>query len=332
MTQANPTSPSSAWTSAIEALWIDQSRWSLRANELASKRRNRVGPLALFGLLGVVLSTLTPEMLRWFGLTEADSSAPRFLITLIGPLIVAGTAYWTRELIGPKKVELWVRAREISEALKAEGFIYVTGAPPYGDSTTAPAALHAKVAQLTEEQVAFAPLPEADNERLKQYPHQPTDEATYVARRVEGQSRWHEKEARIYHQKLEYCRKGTLFLGFVSVILGGIAGAIDSAGLNVWIAVVSTAIATLASFAYANRYEFLVSSYCDTAARLVKRLRARQLEEPGAQEGFARFVLDCETILAGQNRSWSQKLTEAPPSAASAQTTASKGANVATTP
>lgn len=333
MTDPVDSSVPTAWTAAIDALWRDQNRWSKRADELAGKHRSWLGPLALLGLLGVVLSTLTPEILRWFGLTKADASAMRMLVTLVGPVIVAGTAFLSRELIGPKTEQLWVRAREISEALKAEGFIYATGAPPYGDLDAAPLALNAKLTQLTEEVAAFAPLPAVDEERVRRYPHQPRDEAEYVAERVQDQIGWHERKGRGHHKKLEHLRLGSLLLGFASVVLGVFAGALDSASLNVWIAVVSTAVATLTSYAYASRYEFLASSYFDTAARLEKRLRARQLEKHGGHEAFARFVLDCETVLAGQNRSWSQTMLKRTETAdASTQVSEPKDAPIAGAP
>lgn len=311
MTQPVDSSTSTAWTAAADALWRDQNRWSRRANELAGKHRSWVGPLALLGLLGVVLSTLTPEILRSLGLTKDDASAMRIVVTLIGPVIVAGTAFLSRELIGPKTEQLWVRAREISEALKAEGFIYVTGAPPYGDPEAAPLALDAKLTQLTEDRAAFAPLPAVDEERVRKSRH-PMNEEGYVVARVQSQISWHENDGQRYHKQLEHLRLGSLLLGLTSVVLGVLAGALDIASLNVWVAVVSTAIATLTSYAYASRYEFLASSYFDTAARLEKRLRTRRLEKHGGPEAFARFVLDCEAILAGQNRSWSQKLLKRP--------------------
>jgi len=262
-------------------------------------------------------------------LTRDDASTTRIVVTLVGPMIVAVTAYLSRELIGPKTEQLWVRAREISEALKAEGFIYATGAPPYGDGEVAPLTLNAKLSQLTEDAAAFAPLPSADEERVRKYPHEPMAEAAYVALRVQSQIRWHEDGGRGYHKKLEALRLGSLLLGLASVVLGVVAGALDSASLNVWIAVVSTAVATLTAYAYAGRYEFLASSYFDTAARLEKRLRSRRLEKDGP-EAFARFVLDCEAILAGQNRSWNQKLFQRTETAgASTQVTEPKDAPTA---
>jgi hypothetical protein len=246
----------------------------------------------------IVPQTLKPE--EW--------TLQQYVLTVLGPMLVTGAALLTREILGPKQGQQWIAAREISEALKAEGYIFAAAAPPYANANTAPPLLAARVDELTDGAQTVVPLPPpVDNPARLQ---QPLTTADYISQRVDGQRKHHLDGARGYARKLKGWRGVAIVLMLVSAGLGVVAGLTKQAAVNVWVAVVSTALATVTAYVAASRFEFLAASYAATTERLealVRRWRAKQ--DPMRAEAD-RFVLDCEAVLAAQNHTWGDELSK----------------------
>jgi len=230
---------------------------------------------------------------------------------MVGPVLVAASTFLTHSLLGPKTEQQWVKARLLSEALKAEGYIYAAAAPPYSDPVAAPAQLAKKIAALVQEYGGPAALPDADLSRVSARPHDLLDLTGYVERRLKDQLKEHEKGAKKHASELGRWRLLTGALSLLAVVLGVIAGT-KLVSINVWVAVVSTAIASATAYVHATRLEFLAASYAKTAERL-DNLRIAFTASPPTGDAQARFILDCEAELAAQNRVWSDELTKKPP-------------------
>ena len=319
--------PTVQWRTTLEDLWNKQSQWSSAANSHKSAHRSWNGPLIGFGFVGVVLSTISPSMVALTASKPAEWTVLQYVLALAGPVIVAVTALLTREILGPKSEQKWIKAREISEALKAEGYIFAVAAPPYTDPTTAPDVLAAKIEELTAAGDGLGPLPlaSADDPGIARQatdrkptgkkasdpkPREPLSLDQYIERRVKAQCAYHDRDALGFARMLSRWQAVAIALMALSAALGVIAGIGKQASINVWVAVVSTALATLTAHVAASRFEFLAASYAATSERLqrlVTKWHAKQ--NPTAAEKD-RFVLDCEAVLAAQNRTWADELSK----------------------
>jgi hypothetical protein len=306
MAQGTAAGDDGRWTSALRDLWSEQSQWSQRADELKGAYRSWTGPLVVAGFIGVVLSTLSPALLRHL----SGTGVMPVLATIAGPLLVAVSAVLTRQMLGPKSEQQWVAARAVAEALKGEGYIYATGAPPYADTAEAPAQLAKKIGELTAPGEGIAPLPEADPRIVEKYPHAPLTADQYIAGRAKGQITYHQNAARRESKRLGLWRGVAVALAVVSAVLGVIAGVRKSATFNVWVAVVSTAIATVTALVYAGRFEFFATTYWATAQRLANLIRSWNASPDHGEAQRGRFVLDCEAVLAAQNHAWAAELSK----------------------
>jgi hypothetical protein len=297
--------PPPQWSNVLQDLWRKQSQWSKAADAHKKTLRSWNGPLIGVGFIGVVISMISPYIVP---LEPEAWTLKQYVLTVLGPLLVTGAALLTREILGPKQGQQWIAAREISEALKAEGYIFAAAAPPYSDVSAAPPLLAARVDELIAGAQTVGPLPPPVDNPAR--PHQPLTTADYISQRVDGQRETHIDGARGYVGRLRSWRGVAILLMLVSAGLGAIAGLTKQAAINVWIAVVSTALATVTAYVAASRFEFLAASYAATAERLeglVRRWRAKQ--DPTRAEAD-RFVLDCEAVLAAQNRTWGDELSK----------------------
>jgi hypothetical protein len=91
-----------------------------------------------------------------------------------------------------------------------------------------------------------------------------------------------------------------LVLGVIAIAFGALGSTGRTAG---WVAVISTITASIAAYAYANRYQYLVISYQATAKRLELLLTRWQTSEKtdSGTEARNRFILDCEEAISIEN-------------------------------
>ncbi|HKE96813.1 MAG TPA: SLATT domain-containing protein, partial [Povalibacter sp.] len=176
---------------------------------------------------------------------------------------------------------------------------------------TAPQQLATAVNEMTATAAnELGPLPPAAQGLEQKHPHDVIDEQAYITRRVQPQADFHERGALDNRNKLQRWRTVGLLLAVVAAALGVIAGVQKNASINVWVAVVSTAIATLTSFIYAGRFEFFAATYFATATKLRGRLRIWQAAADKSRAELDRFILEIEAILATQNQGWVSELSK----------------------
>jgi conflict system pore-forming effector with SLATT domain/uncharacterized protein DUF4231 len=300
--------PSDRWRKTLAALWEQQSQWSSAADTYKGDLRSWNGPLILVGFIGVVLSTVTVYLVPQT--TKPDQwTSWQFALAVVGPVLVAVAALLTREILGPKTEQQWIKARKVSEALKAEGWIFAAGAPPYSDPDTAPELLATKMIELKSGAEGLGPLPPPRTPRDPR-PQTRLTPQQYVDQRVLTQCTFHDDDARKNVKTLARWRAVAVVLMVVSAVLGIIAGFGKQASINVWVAVVSTALATVTAYVTASRFEFLAASYAATSERLrnlATKWGAKQNLTPTEND---RFILDCEAVLAAQNRTWADELSK----------------------
>ncbi len=114
-----------------------------------------------------------------------------------------------------------------------------------------------------------------------------------------------------YINKMEKSKKIGLVLGIIAVILGALGSTGWTAG---WVAVISTIISSVAAYAYANRYQYLIVSYQATGNRLeILKTRWEISGKTDADtEERNQFICDCEGAISIENSAWMAELTHKP--------------------
>lgn len=299
MTTPRDPQPEEKRRAALEHFWGQYRVWdetALKHQKALSAWRLRV---LLLGMGAAVLGAVSdPRALPW---PEGWPTwgVPRSAFSVAGGVLLGLAAFLTRELLGPEREGSWLRARAAAEAFKREGYLLAAGAPPYDGPVTRALLERARgilagVGDLQEETVA-------EEKRLEGMPPCPLSADEYVAQRLDDQIRYYRRRAGEHRVVVGRVRSLTVVLGVAAFVLGALSGG----GTGVWLIVITTATASLASYLYANRLQYLIGSY--TAA--VRNLDALRVgwQTFGAEADDAerdRFILDCEAVLSAENQSW----------------------------
>lgn len=288
---------------ALEHFWGQYRVWA----ETAGKHQRSLSAwrlrVLLLGMAAAVLGAFSdPRALPWpEGWPTWGVSRAAFGVA--GGVLLGLAAFLTRELLGPEREGRWLRARAAAEAFKREGYLLAAGVPPYEGQLTRALlergrGILAGVGDLQEEAVT-------DEQRLKELPPCPLSTDEYVTLRLDDQIKYYRRKAAEHGVVVGRVRWLTLVLGVVAFVLGTLGG-----GAGVWLVVITTATASLASYLYANRLQYLIGSYT-AAARNLDALRVgwQTFGDEADDAERNRFILDCEAVLSAENQSWVSEWT-----------------------
>lgn len=132
----------------------------------------------------------------------------------------------------------------------------------------------------------------------------------YINERVNDQiNGFYRPRSKEHTRKIEKFKTIGLLLGVIAIVLGALGSTGWTAG---WVAVVSTVTASIAAYAYAGRYQYLIISFQATANRL-ELLRTRWEASGKTDKDFQernQFILDCEEAISIENSAWMAELTK----------------------
>jgi hypothetical protein len=283
---------------ALEYFWGQYRVWA----ETAEKHQKSLAAwrlrVLLVGIAAAILGAVSdPRALPW---PEGWPTwrVPRTAFSAAAGVLLGLAAFLTRELLGPEREGRWLRARAAAEAFKRDGYLLAVGASPYNGPLTRAMlergrGILAGVGDLQEEAVA-------EERRLKGMPPCPLSAAEYVTLRLDDQINYYRRKAGEHGVVVGRVRWLTVVLGVAAFALGALGG-----GAGVWLIVITTVTASLGSYLYANRLQYLIGSYT-SAARNLDALRVGW-QTFGAEADEAerdRFILDCEAVLSAENQSW----------------------------
>jgi hypothetical protein len=285
---------------ALEHFWGQYRIWA----ETAGQHRKSLSAwrlrVLLLGVAAAVLGAISdPRAFPWpDGWPTWGVSRSAFGVA--GGIFLGLAAFLTKELLGSEREGRWLRARAAAEAFKREGYLVAAGAPPYNGPITRALlersrGILAGVGDLQEEAVA-------EEQRLKGMPACPLSVDAYVAERLDDQIKYYRRRAGEHRVVIGRIGNLTVVLGVTAFVLGALGG--GAAG--VWLIVITTPTASLASYLYAHPLQYLVGSYT-AAARNLDALRVGWQTFGGPEADDAerdRFILDCEAVLSSENQSW----------------------------
>jgi len=289
---------------ALEYAWGEYRVWSATSRQ---KKKDifiwRFRVLVLT-VLGALLGTLSSQIA---GLQSSVS----WIIGIAAGALIAIATYLGQETLKPDQERFWIRARSLAEALKAEVFLFRTGAPPY-DAPEPASTLLLRVQDLLDQVRDLPAANLSQEERLERLPERPLSMEEYIEERVNDQvENFYRPRAQQYYELMKRWRTITLLIGALAVILGALGK-----WTGAWVAVLTTIGTSVAAYIFANRYQYLIISYQATARQL--EFLKHQWLVMGAPdqdvEKRHRFILDCEEAISIENSAWMAKLTEKPKS------------------
>jgi len=220
-----------------------------------------------------------------------------------------------------------LKARAAAEALKVQAFLYAMKAPPYSGQS-AEKVLFKRIEIILKEVATITPelsiyngkkktawskllsvlyigkgTINAENRWIQRFKEDMTFQE-YVEERVNGQIHdYYRVKASEFQRIISNANAATLVFGFAGIAIGTI-GATTYPGLSMWIGLLSTASASIASYIHAGKYEYLLMSYVSTASQLeLLSARFKSMVSP-SERMKQRFVAETETIFATEHNSW----------------------------
>jgi hypothetical protein len=304
---------------ALDYIWEQFRTWDNTSVQLRAKLafwRRLVLALGIAGALAATLSTypLVTEWANAAGAAGLQSVLPKYLGGL-SALLLGLVAILSPRMVSPKQEGQWVHARGAAEAFKREAFLLAASAPPYDAGPSFEPA--EAITRGLEEEKDLVPVPpdppKQDDEAPPAYPL-PVDD--YITSRLVHQMNWYNRRAGDHQKTLKTIGGITFGLG----LLAGILGVLSANWTAPLVAVITTVIATLTTYLYAWRYQYIVTSYLATARRL-SALRARWLASGKTDADTAdrnQLILECEGILGAENKAWVTELNRRDESASAA--------------
>ena len=297
-------------STALVNSWGKYREFAITARKKKYRLTNWRYRVLILGVIGAVLGIACQETIR----LELDISVWKYISTVLGGLsaLSLGLAtYFGKELVNPEHEREWIRLRSIAEALKSQSYLYVTNAPPYHQSDKDDRLL-SETEKLLDKVSDLHRVMLTEEKKLEDILLMGMTVDKYLTNRVKGQINYYFPFAMIYANKIEKYKKIGLILGIIAVVLGVLGSTGWTAG---WIAVISTMTSSIAAYAYASRYKYLIVSYQATGNRLEFLQTRWEISKKTDADTKERnqFIRDCEEAISIENGSWMAELTRQTP-------------------
>jgi hypothetical protein len=233
--------------------------------------------------------------------------ATQELLGKASAVVLAIAAFLSAQSVAGNRDRIWIRTRAAAESLKSAIYLYRASVTPFKGPDRAEE-LEKRV-QKTLEQVNDVErrLPEGKD---TEPPPSALIVSKYISERVDDQIRWYEQRSVEYQKKSDRAKVVTFVAGLASALLAALPGMFPAG----WVALATTAVASLTAYAKNQRYQQLIGMYQATALRL-RALKARW--EAGGKtdadiEDRDKFIQACEETLAAESSAWVAQWSEQP--------------------
>jgi SMODS and SLOG-associating 2TM effector domain 1/Protein of unknown function (DUF4231) len=293
----------------LEEVWSDRKIWSLTANQLKKSLTFWRGTALLLTILGAILETLAAQLpnLPANGTTAIGSLGAIALVLV--PIIRTAK-------LGSNQTKSWLRSRSVSEGLKTEIYLYLTGTQPYEDQTLRDSELsrqHHDIVQLASDLYRNTAQARSQVAKEKPTPPQPMDVNTYIRERINSQIEgYYEPKAAELARQSKQLRLAEFWSSVAAAMLGVVPKFFEgSAQFSAWVAVVTTVGVAITAHLAAGRFDYIIDSYLATADRL-KSFRNQWLDgqKQGATQNASQFISECERAISVENEGWMAKFLQ----------------------
>lgn len=286
---------SPAGNTELMSAWDAQSTWTQTANRL---RRALSGARAAVLFLTIASAALVTAGGQVTGFSSVTGKV--FAGVAAG---CASVAVALQTFISPSRVEDWMRARAVSEALKGEVYTYLAGTAPYRNADRASVFdqrvtdIVKQADDLAERAIGIEPVP-------RDLPAV-SDVDTYIQIRMLDQIRkYYKPKSAEMKRRATILRTVEIALIGVAAVLSGITAVSGLSSWAAWLPVVTTASGAVAAEAAVRRYSGLAVEYGRAYGQLERLLRNRGADKPESAEGDDEFVRSAERVISLQNEAW----------------------------
>ncbi len=297
---------------ALAFTWGKYREFSATARKRKDEISNWRFRVLMLGVGGAISGVFSQTLLDIFP-DDPSMGMPSKVLGIISALALALATYFGKELVNPDKEKEQIRARSIAESLKSECYQFVAGASPYNGKDRDEQLLE-KTESLLEQTADLRSENLSEADRLKRILADKMDVDTYIKERVDDQITYYFSKSDEYVKKMDGIRNFSLFLGIVAVVAGALSVVIPF-NTAAWVAVISTITSSIAAYAYANRYQYLLVSY-QSAGKRLEALKYRweilTSKKPTA-ENINEFIQKCERTLSLENSAWMSELSSQMP-------------------
>lgn len=290
---------------ALAYMWGQYRTFALTAGHCKYELISWRWRVLVLGIGGALLGALCQEFIQLGFKTKTDWSWLPAALGWLSAVCLGLATLFGKELVSTERERRWIRARSLAEALKKEVFLFRTATPPYEGGDRAGRLLE-RSDELLKGATDLVPDPISEQEKSRGLPELRLNLEDYLAERIDDQiNNFYRIRVAELSAKLKRNKSVGLVLGILAVVLGAFGATGLTAG---WVAVISTITASLAAYAYAGRYHYLIVSYQATANRL-ERLRAMfQIICQKDTEACHRFVRTCEDAISIENSGWMSEM------------------------
>lgn len=292
----------------VNSFWTRRLAWS-RATERLARNVSRGRSLVLvLSCAGALLETVAATTLE-------GSPDIRAALAATGAVFLGISTYVAVQWLNSDTLRAWTVMRSVSEALKAEAFLFRTRCGRYSGPE--------RVAQLIAAADAIELGACEYEDRLQPPPSGSTsapgelDRHGYITERVIGQSEgYFRPAARRYARRARILRTAVVATGSVATVLSAAAAYLSTIGSNLdpaaWVAVLTTVSTAIAAHVSGQRYDFLILTYFSSARRLEALANEwRAAGDTMDEAAWQAFVQRCEEVIDTANQSWIAKLGRA---------------------
>lgn len=292
----------------VEEIWQQHMEWSVAADKFKSDISFWRSSVLVFAISGAFFATIS---------TQVPPGIAQQFMAWVGAVFLAVIPIVTPRKLSAKQTKDWIRARSISEGLKAELYTYFAQAGPYTEPTNVPTETlrdrSREITQSADDLVKHL----ATIQVQAILPPDFSSPEDYLDRRVIDQINWYTNKARIHADKASRLRSIEFYLAIAAALLAaatGMWGEMLTLGgwsieIGVWVAVLTTIGGTLTAHIAAARYDHIVTSYSATA----HQLRHLKMQWPPSGGGnapsseWSDFIRQCEDTISKENESWMAK-------------------------
>jgi SMODS and SLOG-associating 2TM effector domain 1/SMODS and SLOG-associating 2TM effector domain 3 len=291
--------PSERSVSGLSGAWTAYRMWAATARH----HRNAIdfwnrGGLWL-AIAGATLAALGQQLVPMAAVGGIEGFAFR-APGVLGAAVIALATYFSSQAVSGSRDRAWIRCRAAAESIRSAIYLYRASVPPF-DTAARAAELSARVEKALEDLSDIEPRPPDAGEPAPALDALTVDR--YIGERVSEQIGWYRGRAADYQKRADRCRRFTLVLGAVSVLLGLASAA---AGVSAWLGVIATATASITAHVKNQRYQTLIGVYLATATRL--ELLKDQWADSGKTDADKpdrdAFIQRCEETMALENSAW----------------------------
>lgn len=287
---------------ALEFIWSQFKVWDVTATLLKNvvfQWQKWVLILVIFGSFAAIFSNTLLEL----GLDDYAR-----VVVVMSAFSVAICTFANSRILTDENSAGWMRARAVAETFKSEAYLYQLKAAPYDGEE--PETILFDRSQTVIKSVSDI-SPEISPADLDLQELVPSDLGfdQYLEDRVRGQLNYYQKKAQHFHRLLKRVKNLGFLMGFIGVIMGTIS-ANGLEHISVWMAFLNGMTASIASFNASRKYEEQLTSFRNTAFRMVKLLSRSQQVPVYDIEAQRAFVVSCEKVLSAENKAWIEELSE----------------------